>query len=534
MSSPCTMQPMYTLAISALILPLLTAANPSNVFTLSPNLDAPLGVSNAIANDFISISIAIHWFQDYAREGQGSQPNEFSRNLLQSLADSTSLPPRIRIGGTSADRTTYIPTQQDPILTVAGDNGIPVNVTLGPLWFQQCFDPANFPDGTRFTFDLPLVRNDSLALNNTLTGAGWALNAIGKERFDAFEIGNEEDLYTSQGVVPSSWTVKDYVERWRTFSRSIQEKVLSPAGFEADKKWFQGLVFAGLGNIPAWTTATAFNAGVDEDGFIKSVSLHNYPVGSAPWVTLGRTFMNHAAIVANLSQVIDDIAFLGSSQSTQNIDFILGETNSDFVNLNMAQFEGVLGSALWTIDYILYGAYLNIKRMNIHQGTTFGYAAWQPVAVNDKQPQVRAPFYGLKFAAEALGRHHGSTQIIPIDVGEAHLSTYAIYESKELARLAIVNFQEWNATDGPRPSDELRLDLGGTRRAVRTRLLTAPAGASADSGLTFGGIMWNFTTGGLPARVPDIEGERTVKIDRDGIFRVNIGASEALLISVEE
>ncbi|THU99355.1 hypothetical protein K435DRAFT_818583 [Dendrothele bispora CBS 962.96] len=132
----------------------------------------------------------------------------------------------------------------------------------------------------KFTFDLPLVRNDSLALNNTLTGAGWALNAIGKDRFIAFEIGNEEDLYTSQRVVPPTWTVKDYVERWKTFSRTVQEKVLSPAGFEARKKWFQGLVFAGLGSNPAWTTKTAFDAGVDEDGFLASVSLHKYVFSS--------------------------------------------------------------------------------------------------------------------------------------------------------------------------------------------------------------------------------------------------------------
>jgi hypothetical protein len=245
-----------TLTIGILILSLLAIADISpNVFFLSPHFHAPADVSDPIANDFISLSIAIHWFQDYTRQGpKGSQPNEFSRNLLQSLTESTSLPPRIRIGGTSADRTTYIANQQDPILTVEGDNGIPLNVTLGPLWFQQCFDPANFPHGMKFTFDLPLVRNDSLALNNTLKGAGWVLEAIGKERFDAFEIGNEEDLYTSQGVVPSSWTVKDYVERWRTFSRAVQEKALSPAGFEAGEKWFQGLVFAGLGNNPAWTT----------------------------------------------------------------------------------------------------------------------------------------------------------------------------------------------------------------------------------------------------------------------------------------
>jgi len=245
----------FALLGETLLLPLLVAAHdPTNTVHLSPPRHAPPDASNAIAKDFISLSIAIHWFQDYTRQEQGLHPNTFSRNLLQSLADSTSLPPQIRIGGTSADRTTYVPSQEEPILTVSGDNGIPLNVTLGPRWFHQCFDYANFPRGMKFTFDLPLVRNDSLALNNTLTGAGWALEAIGKDRFVAFEIGNEEDLYTSQGVVPSSWSVKDYVERWKTFSRAVQEKILSPAGFEARKKWFQGLVFAGLGNNPAWTT----------------------------------------------------------------------------------------------------------------------------------------------------------------------------------------------------------------------------------------------------------------------------------------
>lgn len=36
------------------------------------------------------------------------------------------------------------------------------------------------------------MRNDSLALNNTILGAQWALDAIGADRLDAFEIGNEE------------------------------------------------------------------------------------------------------------------------------------------------------------------------------------------------------------------------------------------------------------------------------------------------------------------------------------------------------
>ncbi|KAJ3784277.1 glycoside hydrolase family 79 protein [Lentinula aff. detonsa] len=534
--------------------------------------------SKPVANNFVSLSIAIHFFQDYTRTGSGGElPNIFSRNLLSSLKESTSFAPDIRIGGTSADRTTYVPSQNTTISQVSGANGIPLNVTLNQRWFQQCFDEANFPSGIKFIFDLPLMRNDSLAINNTIQGAQWALEAIGGDRLEAFEIGNEEDLYVGQGVVPATWTVVDYAARWKTFNSAIVQGALIPFGLDLTKKWFQGLAFSGLGANLAWTTETAFNANVNDNHTLKSVSLHNYPAGSAPWVNLGNTFMNHTAIVANLSQVKDDIAFLGSSPSTENIVFNLGETNIDFTNLNMDQFEGVLGSALWTIDYILYGASLNINRIYLHQGTTFGYAAWQPVATDNSQPKVRSPWYGLKFAAEAIGSHQGPIQIAPLDIVVSNnisaplwnttsdpnqganttvsmntqdvpaqiltsekISAYAVYESSLLVRIVLINFNEWNGTTPyPHPSVVFRINLplktgqSSSSHSVNTRTLTAPNGASADNDLTFGGIMWNYTTQGLPQRVESVPG--TVQVQRsprDGSITVRVGASEAMLINL--
>ncbi|KAF8829778.1 hypothetical protein HHX47_DHR2000209 [Lentinula edodes] len=506
--------PVYLLGL--LLFPLVTCTAAQVLITPPANpLDS---ASKPVANNFVSLSIAIHFFQDYSRIGtEGELPNTFSRNLLSSLQESTFLAPEIRIGGTSADRTTYVPSQNTTILQVSGANGIPLNVTLNQKWFQQCFDEENFPSGTKFIFDLPLMRNDSLALNNTIQGSKWALEAIGEKRLEAFEIGNEEDLQT------------------------------------------------------------AFNANVNENFTLKSVSLHNYPAGTAPWVNLGNTFMNHTAIVANLSQVKDDIAFLGSSPSTDNIVFNLGETNIDFTNLNMDQFEGVLGSALWTIDYILYAASLSINRIYLHQGTTFGYAAWQPIATTSSPAKVRTPWYGLKFAAEAIGSHQGPIQIAPLDIvvvtsnlsftntnttafgnstqtqivpaqllTSEKISAYAVYESSSLARIALINFNEWNGTTPyPRPSTVFRIVLPPSNsdntgnsnssqpNSVSTRLLTAPNGASADSDLTFGGIMWNYTTQGLPQRVESVPG--IVQVERstgDGSITVKVGASEALLIDI--
>lgn len=183
--------PIYLLSLLLSSLVTYTAAQ----VLITPPANPLDSASKPVANNFVSLSIAIHFFQDYSRTGtEGELPNTFSRNLLSSLQESTFLAPEIRIGGTSADRTTYIPSQNTTILQVSGANGIPLNVTLNQKWFQQCFDEENFPSGTKFIFDLPLMRNDSLALNNTIQGSQWALEAIGERRLEAFEIGNEEVL----------------------------------------------------------------------------------------------------------------------------------------------------------------------------------------------------------------------------------------------------------------------------------------------------------------------------------------------------
>jgi hypothetical protein len=69
--------------------------------------------------------------------------------------------------------------------------------------------------------------------------------------------------------------------------------------------------------------------------------------------------MNHTAIAGNLTQYIPDME--ATKAADPGIEFLLGETNSDYVNLGMNQVEGVFGSSLWLVDYLLYGMSLVIK-----------------------------------------------------------------------------------------------------------------------------------------------------------------------------
>jgi hypothetical protein len=52
-----------------------------------------------VPNDLQAVSIEFAFFTDYA--GNKSQPNEFSRNLLENFEKITGKQPTVRVGGTS-------------------------------------------------------------------------------------------------------------------------------------------------------------------------------------------------------------------------------------------------------------------------------------------------------------------------------------------------------------------------------------------------------------------------------------------------
>lgn len=257
--------------------------------------------------------------------------------------------------------------------------------------------------------------------------------------------------------------------------------------------------------------------------------------------------MNHTAIAANLSQYQSDMKWL--NKNYPNVTYVLGETNSDSANLNMAQTEGVFGSALWLIDYLMYGMtqvstwlrnsvlddadiMQNITRMHLIQGTTFGYTGWVPVSYGGREPYVRPPLYGQIVAADVLG-HDPLIQIQEVELGLWNFSAYAVYGSRKLAKFVLVNLDEWNnTTPYPRPSQQVLLQVppeSGMKSAVVERLVGN--GANADEGITWGGVNWNYTDGRLVQG-----GKRStdqLSFDRGGQAKLTVSSSEAVLVTLK-
>lgn len=66
-----------------------------------------------------------------------------------------------------------------------------------------------------------------------------------------------------------------------------------------------------------------------------------------------------------------------------------------------------------------------------------------------------------------------------------------------LARYVVVNLDEWNSTTTyPRPSQWVSLGVPEGVRSAEAKRLTGP-GASADTGISWGGLSWNYTDGRL-------------------------------------
>jgi hypothetical protein len=232
--------------------------------------------------------------------------------------------------------------------------------------------------------------------------------------------------------------------------------------------------------------------------------------------------MNRTALI----QAMNYHAAASSYSVAKGLPYVIGETNS-IACQGLAGVSDVFGAAVWSVDYALYAASLNVSRMYWHMGTGYRYAAWQATQNGTTAPGPRPLYYGNWLVATALG--DSDAQVVPI-VNTTSLAGYAIYSSKrhrsELKSVVLVNMEVFNSTSSPatqRSSVDFALpkSLGGKNSRVSVRRLTA-AGAEVRDGIAFAGrtVALDGTISGYETKEPVANGV------------VNIKASEVVVISV--
>jgi hypothetical protein len=170
----------------------------------------------------------------------------------------------------------------------------------------------------------------------------------------------------------------------------------------------------------------------------------------------------------------------------------------------LALVTDVFGCALWTLDFFLYAATLNVTRVLMHMTDIGNQSAWQPGTIGDIAPWVRPSYYGHIITSSLIGPNNDTT-IAEIDVRSQELqdyaglaSAYVIYRGDTIYAAVVINLKEFNQTMTESSSTQLNFTLyvppayAGNNLTVYK--LSAP-GADSFKSVSWAGINYQTDTG---------------------------------------
>lgn len=212
---------------------------------------------------------------------------------------------------------------------------------------------------------------------------------------------------------------------------------------------------------------------------------------------------------------------------SKGLPYVIGETNS-IACQGLAGVSDVFGAAVWSVDYALYAASLNVSALYWHMGTGYRYAPWQATQNGTTTPGPRPLYYGNWLVATALGE--GNTQVVPI-VNTTSLAGYAVYATKRqrstLRSIVLVNQEIFNsstsaASERSSVAFQLPAELCGKNAKASVQRLIG-AGAEVREGIAFAG------------RTVALDGKITGKQVKERVENgvVNVRATEAVVISLD-
>jgi uncharacterized protein (TIGR03437 family) len=307
-------------------------------------------------------------------------------------------PSLLRIGGNSVDKTTWTP--DGPGRTSGQVAPSDIDALAGFLkatGWQVLY-------GTNLAQSTPSLAAAEIAY--TVQSLGPYLYGI--------EIGNEVDLYSSNGYFPSTWGFSDYLALWQSFVTAIRQQ--SP-------------------NVPLTGPVAASNISGYVAPFAKAegknvilLSDHYYRAnGELATSTVDLLISPDSNIVTQAK------AMLAVSQSV-DVPYRFAETNS-FYNGGAPNVSDSYGSALWVIDHLFACASNGAQGINLHGGGDGpGYT---PIAdSNGVVVEARPEFYGITLFTLA---GHGTLQQTTISAGGLNATAYAIQAANGALNIIINN-----------------------------------------------------------------------------------------------
>ncbi|KIV77901.1 hypothetical protein PV11_09677 [Exophiala sideris] len=514
---------------------LITFATAQSTVSLSITAQPTSGASQVISPSFAGFGIESSNLYSFTG---GSTANELTQNLLANLANYTGTPPHLRIGGNTQDYFIFESSQDDYECEI---NPNPVGqgayasdyYIIGPRYFEVI---NRFPSNTPITFGLNLAYEESDYISQITTMATQAVKGLTNVNLVSFEIGNEPDLYLQNGFRTGSWGGQVYTQQWLARASAVWTQVLEPNNLSS--KFFEpGCTASTIGTSFMIDDLAQYGITVEANGSSKNyVSTWNqhdyyYYIGVSTYALTQYGFMT-------LSTTNDQFA-AWTSQITQaentNTPYALREMGV-VGPIGMDGITNTFAASLWTLNFLLYAATLNISSVQLHMTDNSNASAWQPIEYYGNQPFVRPNYYGIVAFDQAIGPTC-QAQVGGYDFTDApgdyggRIAGYSIYQDGTLATIVLINSNPANVSETNKPTLTFTLSLP-TQFAGKDLYLAylTNDGADAQHGTTFDGVSYEESGDGTATRVNSTVA--MVTIGSDGTAKVPIRDTQAVVANI--
>lgn len=520
------------LALATPFLGLVHAASSTVTVDVSPNAkDAGPSLSQTLLPSFAGMGIEPSNLLAFT----GTQSvNPLSYQLLANLGNYTGVPPHLRIGGNTGDDMLYDDRSTSYSL-VTNHTG---SKTSNWYYGSQFFDALDrMPPGTPITFGLNLAYNGSDATDRIVDQAAAVLDNLHNVQVAGFEVGNEPDLYVTNNYRPSDYSEQDYGREWLQRVQAIHNQVLAPRN--RSSSFFEIAVTA--------TTA-------DQNGHpyrISNLVQDNEGVASANGIYISG-FNQH-----------DYLYYIDVSQFPITMDWLLDTTNtqsqfSEWVSqANQAKEvgkpyylremgsigpEGIKGlsdtfaNTLWTFNFFLYAATVQVSSVQIHMTQTSYSSPWQPIPANGRAAHVRSSYYAFAAIAQLIGTKC-NTRVASLGLNgqpsgyHGRLIAYSIYSDDALSGLALVNTKTSNISSPT--GNSIDFTFTQSSLAGKTFYLSAltAAGTDATQNTTWNGMSYEQHADGKSTPVKN-NTVQTTKADQSGSITISVPDGSAIVANL--
>jgi hypothetical protein len=422
---------------------------------------APTG--SAIPSGFLGLSLEYPAVEAYA----GKDPkaiNPVFEQLIRNLAPGQA--PNLRIGGDTTDWTWW------PIPGVAKPHGI--RYSIGNNF-------AAVTAAVAHGVGAQLILGINFELDSTTDAATEAqalLAGVGSDSIEAFELGNEPELYGTFSFYKnasgrhvtgrsSSYDFSTFVPDFARIAGSLPDAPLAGPTTGA-KKWIPELGRF-LRGEPRVTLAT----------------LHRYPLQLCFMPTASPQYPSVAHILAPAASrgLADSVAPLVGVAHSRHVTLRIDEMNS----VSCGGAPGVSNafvSALWVLDAVFQMARVGVDGVNIHTYPKAPYELFRFTHEDGKWSGSVAPeYYGLLMFAQAAP---AGSSLLKTSGTLGNVRAYATRATDGTEHVVLIN-------DYTAQSRTVDVQIVGAQGAATLERLRAP-GIHSLTGVTIGGQSFGTTT----------------------------------------